>query len=661
MYSTPVFKGCIMEKRVIGIDYETTGFEAYNNDRIFSFCITDEDINTNVYRLDWIDEEKNKENKQTLNIYNSNDYIKVAHNAKFEQGFTAMHFDGKLPESEWRDTMIMSQMLSNLLPSHSLENLAKKYFAEIFPDELEAWNTYDKQVKLHMTKQKRLLNNYPHRFQPEIIDPMRLDGVEPFVTDRPNYGLIPVEIMNPYQIADGDRCMLLHRLLWPQLLKDEPMYLDFLNEMSLIKATQKMEQTGIMVHEKNAKTLHMDLTKKLYALEFKKKKVFGFEINLDSADQLQKHMFGYINRKKHIKLDDEWKRREPKFRMISQMNTSVGAPSASKEALELLQEKYPNNTAVDLLTQWRAFSKGRAMVKSYLELMNEDCIIHANIKTNEAKTGRQSVSKPSLQNVQKEFSIKSKYGIPARKCFRPRPGYVYFMGDYSGIEMRMIINAAGEQILIDKLQEDPDFDTHSFNAGAMLGDEWYTIDISGDKKARKALRDHIKDTGFAIPYGAGIPKLSASLKRPAAEVKEILKRYAEVCPNIVGFNKSQMDKVRSKGYITTAFGRKLYIWRDKAYTAANYQIQGDAAGTLKRAQVNIDTYLSKVWNNEIRMILPVHDEIIIEYPRKYLSEHIGVLHDLNWCMINIPEIEVPLMTEWKIATTNWQDAEGIEI
>lgn len=650
------------DTEIVGIDYETTGFNAYSGDRIFAFCVTTEkDVETSVYRLDWKSSAKNTASRLAFDRYQDKRYIKVAHNAKFEMGFTAMYYDGKLPESEWRDTMIMSQMLRNLLKSHSLENLAKKYFKDVFPGEYELWERSDKQVKLHLTKQKRLMNNYPKRVESEIIQPMLDDGIEPMVTDRPNYGLVPLGIMANYQKSDGDRCILLYKLMWEKLLEDEAMYNDFMNEMRLLRTTQVMEQTGIKVHTGNARSLYQELSNKLVALEARKKKVFGFEINLDSADQLQKHLFGYINRKKHEKVNEEWKRREPRFRMRSQVNTDSGAPSASKEALEKLQETYPNNPAVDLLSQWRAFSRGRTMVAGYLALMGKDMVVHPDIQTNEAKTGRESVRRPSMQNVQKEFSIKSKYGIPARRCFRPRPGYVLFLGDYSGIEMRMIINAAGEQILIDKIKDDVDYDVHSFNADAMLADEWQQILDSNDKREKKRVRDHVKDAGFGLPYGASLRVFSHSLEKTPQEGKIILDRYREICPNICSFNRRKMEEVRRNGYITTAFGRKLHIWRDKAYTAANYQIQGDAAGTFKRGQNNIDQYLKTVWNYEIRQILPVHDEIIIEYPRALLDISREVLHDLNWCMIDIPEIEVPLMTEWKIATTNWQDAEGIEI
>lgn len=651
-----------IEKELVGIDYETTGFEAYGKDRIFSFSITrnNKDIHTTVHRFDWAAKSKRIISKALFNKYHTDKYIKIAHNAKFEMGFTAMYYDGVLPKSEWHDTMIMSQLLRNLIKNHSLDVLSDIYFSELYPEEATRWKEYDNLVSLHKTKQKRLFNNYPDRVHGEILEPMFDAGIQPFVIDRPNYGLVPVDIMDIYQESDGDRCMLLFMYLWKQIKGIPALLADYINEMKLIYASQKMEQFGMMVHVNNAIAIRDDLQKKIDKLIIEKKKIFGFDINIDSPDQLQKHLYGYIDRKKHEKKKNEkrlavWKLIKPRFAMEAQMHTPSGAPSASKDALIALQKKYPNNQALDVVLRWRAFSKGKTIIESYLDLRTDDNIVHPNIQTNEAKTGRQSIRKPSLQNTAKEFSIKSEYTIPARRCFRPRPGYVYFMGDYAGIEMRMIINASGEDVLINKLKEDIDYDVHTFNAEIMLQDEWFDMVATGNKQNIKGMRAGIKDVGFAIPYGAGLPKLSLSLKKPIIEVREILKRYSRVCPNIVEFNNRKKKEVITNGYITTVFGRRLYIYKEKSYIAANYQIQGDAAGTLKRAQVNIADYLKTVWDDEIKQVIPVHDEIIIEYPRKYLPMARQVLHDLNWCMINIPEIKVPLMTEWKMSTINWQD------
>ncbi|NJR72712.1 MAG: hypothetical protein HC773_01385 [Scytonema sp. CRU_2_7] len=644
------------------IDYETTGFGAYTGDRIFAFVITDAQYTSKIYRFDNISRVKNEVSKKVFEEFHKDILIqKIAHNAKFEMGFTSMYFGGVLPSSKWHDTLLLSQMLRNLAHSHSLDYLSKIFFSEVAKDDVERWTHFDTEVKKHLTTQKRLHNNYQKRFIKEIIEPLREDGIEPMVTDRPNYGLIPVDIMKGYQQSDGERGMALFEYLFDSVLSDTSMYLDYLNEMRLLKTSQKMEQRGLMIHTRESKELIDSLSNSLKEIHIKKKSVFGFDINLDSVDQLQKHLFGYINPKKHENLNEEWKRLDPRFNLRPVSLTAGSAPSAAKESLVLLKEKYPNNKALDMLLRYRAYSKGLTMVSSYIETAGESRIIHPTMNTNQARTGRQSVSNPNLQNVSKEVSVNTVYGIPARKCFRPRPNYVYFLGDYSGIEMRLIIAASGEEFLIDQLNKDSDYDVHTYNAIAILGDEFTKIK---DQDTKKSVRSDIKNATFGIAYGANMHTFAKSIRKTVHDAKSCLDNFREKCPGICGFTKNMMEQVKRSGYITTAFGRRLYVEKEKAYTASNYKIQGDAAGILKRAENNIDDYILDVWSGDydkIALVLTVHDEVIIEVHRSLLECKEDILHDISYCMTNMKEISVPLAAEWKQSTTNWQDAKGIHI
>lgn len=658
---------------VISIDYETTGFNCYKSDRIFAYVATNWDLESKVYRFDNISPVKNAVADIEFTKYHKPEIIKVAHNAKFEMGFTSMYFDGELPKSVWYCTYIMSKMLKNLLPKHSLEILSKRYFSDVCAEECERWEYYDKEVKKHLTKQKRLLNNYPKRFEPEILQPLWDNGIKPFITDRPNYGLVPVDIMKGYQISDGERGMLLFRLMFPKIKKDEKMWLDYLNEMRLIRTVQKMEQIGMMLHLSNAEDLIHDLSKKVESLTKKKKRIFGFDINIDSSDQLQKHLFGHVNKKKHENINQEWKRHDPVFNMLPINTTAGGAPSTSKDDLLELQKKYPKNAALDTILQYRAFSKGKTIIYSYIEAAGDNLSIHPTTNTNEARTGRQSVSSPNLQNVNKEFSVNTVYGIPARRCLRPRPGYVYFPADYSGIEMRLIIGASGEVYLIDKLNEDMDYDVHTDNAVIILDKEilFYLdgmikrSDLTADEKKRfKEIRDDIKNATFGRCYGAGINTFAKAIRKSVIDAQDGWERLARERPHLFFFCKNMSKEVEKYGYITTAFGRRLYVDTRMSYFAANYRIQGDAAGILKRAQNNVDDYIQVVRNGDydlLRMLLTVHDEIIFEVHRSLLPQKYDILHDLSYCMTDMPQIQVPLAVDWKISTTNWQDAKGIEI
>jgi len=651
-----------MQEEIRVIDYETTGLNPYKGDRIFAFIVTNpEDFKSEVYRFDWGSNRKNNMSKLMFNKYHSKKYIKVAHNSKFEMGFTAMYYDGVLPESTWEDTFIMSKMLKNILPQHKLEFLAKLYFRDLYPEEFERWEMYDAEVKKHLTMQKRLMNNYPDRVEPEILEPLYSSGVKPFVIDTPNYGLVPVDIMNGYQEADGERCSLLYLLYIEKIKANKDLYLDYLNEMRLITTTQKMEQRGMMVHVRNAKNLIKKLSVQLDELHKEKVEVFGFDINLNSTDQIQKHLFGYINPKKHEKLDDIWKTKSPAFKLHHLTETAGGAPSASKDDILNLIAQYPENEGLDIILKYRSWSKGVTMIQSYLDKADNNDIIHPNTRTNQAATGRQSVTDPNLQNVSKMDGRRSVYGIPARVCFKPKSGYVMFLGDYAGIEMRLIIGASGEMELIEKLNADWDYDVHTDNGIIILADEFLNAK-KNDKSLFKKMRANIKDCTFGKCYGANFPTFCGSIEKTHEEGKPCWERFKEARPQLFNFTQNMMTEIKRYGYITTAFGRQLRAEKD--YFAANYRIQGDAAGILKRAQNNVDEYILNVWDGDydrMHMSLTVHDEIIFELHRSMLNMKYDILHDITYCMTNMPEIKVPLCAEWKLTTTNWQDAKGMEI
>lgn len=644
------------------VDFETTGFNPYKGDTIFAYVLCGEDMNSEVYRLDEDDDSLNMANEYRLSKFmDDTSQIKIAHNAKFEMGMYAMFNGGILPEGEWHDTLLMSQILKNLLQSHKLENLAEKYFKDEFPQMVKRWNFYDAQVKKHMTTQKRLFNNYPHRVDPEIFDPLKLEGIKPMGKRQPSYSYIPRKIMNGYQIADGERGMMLHMLMYPILKRKERMHEDYLNEMRLLRTKQKMEQIGMMLHENESNILIEELRESIKKINRRKKKIFGFDINIDSSDQLQKHLFNYVNEKKHEDLDQDWKIKDPVFDFVPVELTKSNMPSASKENLLKLREQHPKEEVFDLILQHRAYSKGITMIDSYIKLSGDNKIIHPNMKTNEARTGRQSMSNPNLQNVSKETSVNTVYGIPARRCFRPRPGYVFILGDYAGIEMRLIIAATKEKYLVDQLNKDIDYDVHSYNAKHIYGKEFTDLP-SG--RTKKDMRSDIKNATFGISYGANLLTFAHAIRRPVRDARVKYENYKKVCPGICGFTKDMIAQVKKTGFITTAFGRELQIERSKAYTASNYKIQGDAAGALKRGENNIDDYIQDVHNGDydrLRMLVDVHDEVILEVHRSILVDVHWLMYDLNYCMTNIPEIIVPLATEWKVSTTTWQDAKDFKI
>lgn len=630
---------------VMAVDYETTGFATYKGDKPFSGSISNEDGEFEILRFDWTDFRGVQNLEKFTFVINHPNIIKVAHNAKYELSVSKVLL-GKIPtKGMWRDTILMSQVLQNLRPSHKLEVLANRFFQREFPKECRRWKYYDDQVKTHMTKQKRLMNDDKkkgrNRWEEEILKPMRDVGIEPYVIDRPNYGLIPVHIMDGYQQADAERGIWLHEYLWPEIVDDVNRLKAYNMEMEMVYVAQEMEESGFMLHRENAEAMEQDLVIKVEKAIADKKKIFGYDINLDSPPQMKKAMFDGFP-----------------FEYEPVAYTDTGAPSLNKHALNKMIEQNQGDPVFEVIQRWRAYSKGLTNVRRYQELAGTDGIIHCDINTNQARTTRQSVSNPSLQNVSKEVSIHAAYAIPARRCFRPRPGYILFLGDYAGIELRLFIAESGEEILIQKFKDDPLFDAHSWNASIIYGKEF----DNATGAVRKALRARIKDAVFGLAYGSQLPTWARSIGKSLKEAKVCYERYKEVCPKICNFNRDMAMQARSVGFVTTSFGRRINVPREEAYKASNYRIQGTAAEILKRGEIAISEYTHAHWGQDyLRQLLSVHDENIMQMHRSILDYRNEILQDLTWCMIDMPEVPVPLEVEWNQATTCWGVKKDIDI
>jgi DNA polymerase-1 len=289
-----------------------------------------------------------------------------------------------------------------------------------------------------------------------------------------------------------------------------------------------------------------------------------------------------------------------------------------------------------------------SFIKSYLDKADANDVLHPQINTCKAITARESCENPNLQNVEKDRAVKNPFPVPMRLCFRPRPGYVNFHVDYSGIEMRLIVHYCGEEILTKILNEGGDVHDPATNIF------WGDLYRDGDKATRKALRDCAKNGSFCIAYGGAIPKLAATINLTVAETAPKYRLFKMMLPRVANLMPETIREVKSTGKIITAFGRHIHIPRDQAYMGTNYKMQATAAEILKRAQTRVHNYLEKATGGEMKILLPIHDELIIECPRKYLKDAKPVLRHCSKLMTDFPgRFRVPLAVEFKVATTDW--------
>ena len=443
--------------------------------------------------------------------------------------------------------------------------------------------------------------------------------------------------MREYQRRDIERTLLLFEFFHPKVSKDPRIYADYLNELELVKTTQRMEETGIIIDRGASAKLLSFLENEIDKLAYDLHKELGFIVNLNST-QVIKHILFNI-----LKLP------------VLEFNEETGNAVVDKDVLFEYRKRYPL-PILELILKSRSYGKASGMIKNYLDHCLQDGVIHPNIKTNHARSGREACDNPNMQNVSKEINVKNPYPVPLRKCFRARPGYVLLFYDYSGIEIRLIIEATREPEMLQILQEGGD--PHSIAAEIFYEDQYRN---ETDRKVKKSLRGAAKNAHFALAYGAGAGTIALALNIPPEEAVRRVTNYKLRFPLIGKFSQTTAYQVINQGFITTSFGRKLRINREKSYAACNYLIQGTAAGIIKRAQVNLTKLIDQKYGwDTLRILVPIHDELVLEMSRGLLPHLKEVYQDIRTTMITMPDIVAPLEVEGKMSTNTWFDAKELK-
>jgi DNA polymerase-1 len=602
----------------ISFDVEATGLDPYQGAKVFSYSTCSEAGLVSVNRLD-CPKMGRKHEDDLRELLLDPSIVKICHNFHFENAILLENGFEIHPDTIWEDTMLLSQLLDNIAAGHGLDEVAVRLCPDV--KTIKEWMDIDSQ----------------------IIKARGIYGT---------YDKIPKPLMERYQFNDAERTMLIYKALSPHVKKNDLCYKDYLNEIELVKATISFERRGIMLCRAEAEKLLIWLNDELKKVEVESFKVLGQYVNLNSGPQVASIIYENM-----------------KLPILSM--TPAGNPAVDKDALEELRpyaKKLGENVLnlFDLILMQRSYTKGVAMITSYIAAAGASGIIHPHINTNKAQTGRESGENPNMQNISKEAALKTRFPVPARKCFRARPGYILILLDYSGIEMRLIVDVAGEAEFIELIKNNGD--PHDLAAQIFYGD-LYTDEaaaiqfiLSSDKnfkgdykKAKKILRTAAKNSQFALAYGARLPKVAETLMLSVEAAAPGYRAYSARFPKVAGFTNRMMAQIKKVGYVTTPFGRKLKVMPDKPYSASNYIIQGTAAGILKRAQVHVDQYL-KAWWGDVHLVLPIHDELIIECNRKYLPSVKNLIAGIRDQMIDMPEIKVPLEVETKLTTYIWSDA-----
>lgn len=409
-------------------------------------------------------------------------------------------------------------------------------------------------------------------------------------------------------------------------LKETNMYELFHEiEMPLVYTLYDMEIRGIEVNKEALKEYSSKLGTRIVELEKEIYDLVGETFNINSPKQLGVILFEKLN-------------------LPFAKKTKTGY-STSADILEKLRGEDP---VIGFVLEYRQLTKLKSTYADGLaNYINEDNRIHGKFNQTVAATGRISSTEPNLQNI----PIRMELGREIRKVFIPKDGYVFVDADYSQIELRVLAHMSGDETLINAYNEEQDI--HRITASLVFHTPL--------EEVTNVQRSNAKAVNFGIVYGISSFGLGEDLNITRKEAERYIQKYFETYPRIKGFLDELVAEGKQNGYVTTLFLRRRPVpeltssnFMQRSFgerIAMNSPIQGTAADIIKIAMIRVNRKL-KEQNLKSRMILQIHDELLIETHKEELTTVKKILKDE---MFQAAKLTVPLEVDVNVGTT-WYDA-----
>jgi DNA polymerase-1 len=318
-------------------------------------------------------------------------------------------------------------------------------------------------------------------------------------------------------------------------------------------------------------------------------------------------------------------------------------------AADVLDKLRPAHPIVSLVLEYRAHAKLKSTyIDGLLPLIHPlTSRIHSTFHQALTATGRLSSAEPNLQNI----PVRMPLGRELRKAFVPKEGCVFVDADYSQIELRVLAHMSGDPVLIRAYRENADI--HRLTASQVLG--------IAPQDVTPTQRNNAKAVNFGIIYGISAFGLSEDLKIPVWEAEEYIEGYFKQYPRVKIFMDDCVQQAKEKGYAATLFDRRRSVPELKSHNfnirsfgarvAMNMPIQGTAADIIKIAMIRVALRLQSEKLSS-RLILQVHDELLLEVPRNELETVKQLVKDE---LENAVELSVPLVADVS-AGESWYEA-----
>ncbi len=439
---------------------------------------------------------------------------------------------------------------------------------------------------------------------------------------------VDIERAATYAAEDADVTLRVHNVLHPQFA-DEPglsrIYHDI--EMPARQVIWQMERTGILIDGEQLARQSHEIGQKIMALETQAHELAGQPFNLASPKQLGEILF-------------------TKLGLPVKKKTASGGPSTDEEVLSELALDYP---LPKLLLEHRGLAKLKGTYTDKLPRMinPETGRVHTHFSQASVVTGRLASSDPNLQNI----PVRTEEGRRIRTAFIAPEDYSIVSADYSQIELRIMAHLSGDEGLLEAFAHGED--VHRATAGEIFGVT--PLEVGPDQ------RRVAKSINFGLIYGMSAFGLARQLGLERSAAQTYIDRYFARYPGVARYMEEARQTARDKGYVETAFGRRLWfpeirssqaMRRQGAERAAiNAPMQGTAADLIKLAMIAVQGWLEES-SMQSRLVLQVHDELVLEVPD---GELMAVRTHLPRLMGQVAELKVPLVVEVGVGP-NWEAA-----
>ncbi len=393
-------------------------------------------------------------------------------------------------------------------------------------------------------------------------------------------------------------------------------------EMPLIKILAKMEENGIKLNIEKVKKLSEKLSRKIKEIELKIFKISEKEFNINSPAQLGVILF------EKLKIQGDKKTKK----------TKTGAYFTGEAELEKFRK---DHKIIPLILQYREFTK---LKNTYLDALpilvdKKTTRLHTTFNQTVTATGRISSSDPNLQNIPQ----RGEFSKEIRSAFEAESGFSLVAFDYSQIELRIIASISGDKNMIEIFKEGGDI--HTKTAALISG--------NSENKITKKMRNAAKALNFGILFGMSVKSFALSADISMHEAKVFIENYFLNFPKIKEFIDKTLKEAKEKGFVETELGRKRWLPNLKSQNwilrhsaermAQNMPAQGLEADILKMATIKIDReILQKYQNQEIRLILQIHDELIFEVKDAIIEE---IKEKIKSLMEGAYKLKVPIVVD----------------